>query len=116
MSRGRSTLPPVPPDALLLSVRETAALIGRSENIVWAMLKTGQLTRIKAGNSTKVARSEVEALVRQWQTAAEIARLRLRRIRQPELAKGATGACGGSYPPPRSASPPVSSRQPRRHR
>jgi hypothetical protein len=47
MSKAKVTLPPVPPDALLLSVRETAALIGRSENIVWAMLKTGQLTRVR---------------------------------------------------------------------
>jgi hypothetical protein len=32
MSKAKSTLPPVPADALLLSVRETAALLGRSEN------------------------------------------------------------------------------------
>jgi hypothetical protein len=75
MSRPKSTLPAVPADALLLSVRETAALLGRSENSIWAMLRSGQLTRVKAGGSTKIARAEAERLVRDWQTDAELAKL-----------------------------------------
>jgi hypothetical protein len=76
VSKPKSALPPVPPDALLLSVRETAALPGRSENAVWTMLRTGQLTRVRAEGSTKIARTEIERLIREWQTKAAIDRMR----------------------------------------
>ena len=72
MSGPKSELPPVPSDAVLLSVREVASMLGRSENAVWTMLADHQLTRIKAGRSTKIVRLEVEQWVLQQRTRATI--------------------------------------------
>ncbi len=53
---------------LLLRVREVAALLAVSEREVWAMLRAGELTRVKVPGRrlTRVAREDVERLVQRW--------------------------------------------------
>ena len=53
---------------LLLRVREVAALLAVSEREVWAMLRAGELARVKVPGRrlTRVAREDVERLVQRW--------------------------------------------------
>ena len=53
--------PPPPPERLVLTVPETAALLGCSEVTVWRLLSRGRLKRVRIGTSTRINRAAVEA-------------------------------------------------------
>ena len=61
--RRKPTPPPPapPPERLVLTVPETAALLGCSEVTVWRLLSRGRLKRVKMGTSTRINRAAVEA-------------------------------------------------------
>lgn len=50
MTKGaKGTYEAPPPGAVLLTARQAAQVLGVSENTVWNLAKTGQLTKVKGG-------------------------------------------------------------------
>jgi excisionase family DNA binding protein len=61
--RRRADRPPVPPDALFLTVEQGAALLGLGRTAVYELIKNGDLPSIAIGRSRRLARAEVEQFV-----------------------------------------------------
>jgi excisionase family DNA binding protein len=61
-SRAGKVPPPAPPpERLVLTVPEAAAMLGCSEGTVWNRLRDGTLKRVRMGGRTRLNRAAVEA-------------------------------------------------------
>jgi excisionase family DNA binding protein len=59
-------------EKLLLTVTETASLIGLGRSSTYALIRRGALKSVKIGGSRRVARCDVEAFVEQLRADATV--------------------------------------------
>ena len=62
----------LPAEPLLPRVRDVAKLLAVSERMVWSFMRNGDLPIVKVPGrrSTRVARADVDALVKSWRGGA----------------------------------------------